>query len=305
MTRECFVAHGLKPASLDQIAVANAIIKEYRADDLTLTLRQLYYQFVSRDLIPNTERSYKNLGSLISKGREAGLIPWTAIEDRGRVATRVQGEEDPRDVVAGLEWGICFDPWHDQFYYPEVWIEKDALIGTIERVCDDNRVTRLACKGYISASEAWRAGKRFERARYRGQDPIIIHLGDHDPSGIDMTRDNQDRASLFSGGPVEIKRIALTMDQIEQYDPPPNPAKLSDSRAENYVNDHGRSSWELDALEPRVIARLVQHALQDCITDQTAWDQVQDDEEHARKHLSEVHSRWDDITNFLDETRNA
>lgn len=111
---EQFKEHNFKQNSLDRIAQANAIIAEYEADRLTLTLRQLYYQFVSRAYLDNTERSYKALGNLISKGREAGLISWQAIEDRGRSALCVSGKSDPRDVLYGLERKIIIDPWLDQ-----------------------------------------------------------------------------------------------------------------------------------------------------------------------------------------------
>ena len=84
---------------------------------------------------------------------------------------------------------------------------------------------------------------------------MIIHLGDHDPSGIDMTRDIQERLQMF-GADVYVKRVALTMNQIGTYNPPPNPAKITDSRASKYIDEYGNESWELDALEPQVITDL-------------------------------------------------
>ncbi len=297
---EKFIDHQFRKASLDRIAQANAIIEEYSSDGLTLTLRQLYYQFVARGIIENTERSYKKLGSLVSKAREAGHVPWDAIEDRGRKALKVRGESDPRDVVHGLESQIVIDPWDEQKAYPEVWIEKDALVGTIERVCHEYRVTYMACRGYLSASEAWRAGQRFNRAVMRGKKPLIIHLGDHDPSGLDMTRDNEARSSLFSRFDVPVRRIALNMDQVEEFKPPPNPAKITDTRAGEYIRLHGGSSWELDALEPRTLADLVRHELDACISDRTAWKQVADREEAAKTHLGQLYERWDDIVDLLE-----
>lgn len=297
---ERFKEHNFQKSSLDRIAHANTIIAEYEAENLTLTLRQLYYQFVSRAYLENTERNYKALGNLISKGREAGLISWQAIEDRGRSALRVSGESDPRNVLYGLERKIIIDPWLGQDIYPEIWIEKDALTGTIESVCHEFRVTYLACKGYLSASEAWRGGKRFKAACEAGKRPVIIHLGDHDPSGLDMSRDNQSRCSLFSRHDVEIRRIALNMDQIEQYRPPPNPAKESDTRAHEYRQSYGNSSWELDALEPRVISNLVRQHLQDCITDQAAWDDVKTQEDEAKTHLKELYWKWPAVVELLE-----
>lgn len=299
---EKFKQHAFRATSLDQIAQANSIIDEYLAEDLILNLRQLFYQFVSRNMAPNSQKTYKCLGNLLSKGREAGLVPWDAIEDRGRQALKVIGESNPRDVVNGLEHSIVIDPWQHQDFYIEVWIEKDALVGTIENVCNEHRVTYMACRGYLSASEAWRAGHRFRHAARNGKQPLILHLGDHDPSGIDMTRDNQDRSTLFARHEVPVQRIALNMDQILQYKPPPNPAKMTDTRAADYVSRHGESSWELDALEPRILAALVRQHITSCITDQAAWDEVSAREETAKTHLGQLHSRWDDVVRFLEQT---
>ena len=76
----------------------------------------------------------------------------------------------------------------------------------------------FACRGYASQSEQWRAGKRLANYLRANQRVVILHLGDHDPSGIDMTRDNDDRLSMFArSSRVELKRVALNMDQVEQY----------------------------------------------------------------------------------------
>jgi hypothetical protein len=216
---------------------ANDIIATYRSQGYTLTLRQLYYQFVSRDLIPNTERSYKNLGSAISDGRDAGLIDWEAIEDRGRGVKAWLIDEDEKSVLDMIEYRFAMDFWQRQNCYVEVWVEKDALSSVIERACRKRSVPYMACKGYLSASEAWRAGQRFEDAADMGAERLVmIHLGDHDPSGIDMTRDNADRLQLYSrGADIEVRRIALNMDQVRRYNPPENPAKVTDTRAADYI----------------------------------------------------------------------
>ena len=92
-------------------------------------------------------------------------------------------------------------------------------------VAERLRVPYFACRGYVSQSESFAAGVRFADHFRRRQTPIVFHLGDHDPSGIDMTRDNADRLHLFAGQRVEVRRLALNMEQIEEFNPPPNPAK--------------------------------------------------------------------------------
>jgi hypothetical protein len=142
------------------------------------------------------------------------------------------------------------------------------------------------------------AAKRFQRRRRSGQTPVVIHLGDHDPSGIDMTRDIRDRLTIMSHGSVEVKRIALTMTQIEQYQPPPNPAKITDSRAEDYIGNYGYESWELDALEPQVLVDLITGTVNGFIEPE-AWNAAAEVEEANREIVSEVSDRWTEIEQYL------
>ena len=270
--REWFKDINFRKKSLAIIETANDIIDEYAADGLTLTLRQLYYQFVARDLLPNKQSSYDNLGRTISDGRLAGLIDWAAIEDRTRFLRGRNNWDNPAQMIRSRARSYSIDMWENQDNRLEVWIEKDALIGVIERVCHNNDVDYFACRGYVSQSELYEAGKRIERYRAEGRDTVVVHLGDHDPSGIDMTRDNEERLCMFSGGYVDVRRIALNYDQVLKYSPPPNPAKMSDSRAADYVARHGYSSWELDALEPRVLQRLIQDII-DEHKDPDAWEE--------------------------------
>ena len=285
-------------ASGELVTTAESIITEYLNQGYVLTLRQLYYQFVSRDIIPNTERSYKNLGNLITKARMAGMISWSAIEDRGRGVVAPVIHENLENLINAAKRSIRFDRWERQDNYVEVWVEKEALGNVISKACRKTQTPYLSCKGYLSASEAWRAGRRLKDRFEQGQTPIIIHLGDHDPSGIDMTRDNAERLEIFSEDWVEVKRIALNMDQVEQYTPPPNPTKLSDTRAANYISACGYDSWELDALEPSVIRDLIESTIDDLI-DWDIWHDVDEQEQESIDIMDRLESRWDDVLDYL------
>lgn len=263
MPYECLEPQPFRPVSLKRIDQANAIIAEYQSDGLTLTLRQLYYQFVARGLMENKQRNYDALGDTISKARLGGMVDWDAIEDRTRFLRGRNNSYSPSNALRGLARRYSIDMWENQPTRVEVWIEKDALLGVIDRVCAENDVDYFACRGYVSQSELYAAGKRMADYHRRGYNTVVVHLGDHDPSGIDMTRDNEKRLCMFAEGDVEVRRIALNMDQVLQYSPPPNPAKLTDSRAPEYVAEHGYESWELDALEPRVMRRLIQATIDD------------------------------------------
>jgi len=270
--------------ALRTIGLANEIISEYQDQGFSLTLRQLYYQFVARGLIPNSQREYKNLGSVVDDARMAGLIDWLAIEDRTRNLRTLPCWKSPKDIMSAVVGQYRTDPWLLQSSHVEVWIEKDALVGVIERVCNKWRVPFFACRGYNSQSEQWAAGRRMLDASVAGYEPIVLHLGDHDPSGIDMTRDNEERLSLFAEGPVEVRRLALNINQVRKHNPPPNPAKETDSRCSSYVSRFGNSSWELDALDPRIIESLIDSEIQSIISP-SKWKEAMANEESGRDAL--------------------
>jgi hypothetical protein len=298
MPVEQFVERNFQDGSLALIEKANEIIEAYQAQGFTLTLRQLYYQFVSRDIIPNKQSEYKRLGSVINDARLAGLIDWSAIEDRTRNVRTISTWDDPAQIVEAVAEQYKEDLWDSQTHRVEVWIEKDALIGVIEPVCRRFRVPYFACRGYSSQSEAYAAGKRFEDIAFKGQTPVVLHLGDHDPSGIDMTRDNADRLAMFAREIVDVRRLALNMDQINRYRPPPNPAKESDSRAESYIAKFGSKSWELDALDPTVIDALIESEIRDLI-DEDRWDTAKEREDERRDTLKAVSENWGKVAKMF------
>lgn len=298
MPKICYRQKRFNADRLDKIDKANTIIAEYRAQGFELTLRQLYYQFVSRDFIANNQREYKNLGDIINDARLAGLVDWEAIVDRTRNLQSLANWETPADIIKACANQFRIDKWKEQQYRVECWIEKDALVGVIEGVCNDLDIDYFSCRGYTSQSEMWSAAMRLKGYQYNAQVPLILHLGDHDPSGKDMTRDITDRLSEFSGGDIEVKRLALNMNQVEQYGPPPNPAKITDSRADKYIEEFGGESWELDALEPAVIAQLIRDAVVE-VRDQDQWDKAVAAEEKQKKQLGKVSAKWETIIKEL------
>jgi len=297
MPRICYIEHRFSDATLALIDQANDIIAEYAQQGYALTLRQLYYQFVARDLIANNTQSYKRLGSIINDGRLTGAIDWSAIEDRTRNLHELSHWRGPQEIIGACAKQFLIDKWATQPCRVEVWIEKEALAGVFERVCDALQVPFFSCRGYTSQSEMWAAGQRLQRIRRQGQTPIILHFGDHDPSGIDMTRDIMDRLKLFAGS-IHLERLALNMGQVEEFQPPPNPAKTTDSRYAQYIQVYGDESWELDALEPDTLAGLVRQFI-DTIRDRASWaDAVAEEEEH-RRLLEAASSNWQELTRNL------
>ena len=182
---------------LELIERVNGIIAEYDAAGYALTLRQVYYQLVARDVIENSERSYKNVGNLINNGRLSGLIDWNAIEDRTRVHRELSHWNSLSEILSDAASQYRRDLWEGQPYYVEVWVEKDALIGIVEQAAQSRDCPCFSCRGYASQSAMWASAQRFIRKYRQERQCILLYLGDHDPSGIDMTRDIRERLELF------------------------------------------------------------------------------------------------------------
>lgn len=289
MVKVCFREKRFAAASQALIAACDAIITEYDEAGYRLTLRQLYYQLVTKNVIPNVERSYKNLSTLVSDARLAGLLDWDAIEDRGRSPRSQSFWRDAAHVVQafkGTAQNFKMDPWEGQPCYVELWVEKDALAGVLAPLAEEHGITLMVNKGYSSQSAMYESAQRFiDHNQTEGKDGALLYLGDHDPSGEDMVRDIRERLEMF-GAEVEVRKVALTMAQVRQYNPPPNPAKISDPRAADYIAKHGNQSWEVDALPPRVLGELITRAVQGFVDLPTLRD-MQDKETAQRKWLLE------------------
>lgn len=261
-----------KQAIVDMV---NGVVVDYQAQGLRLTLRQLYYQCISHDLFPdswidaaynaknklqpttkNTVKNYKRLGTILSDARQAGLVDWDAIEDRGRRPNTIQEFRDLDHLFDVALGAYRLARWDGQEHYAELWVEKDALSGVLQPLASEFHVTLMVNKGYSSQSAMYEASKRFIAQEQKDKDTLLFYLGDHDPSGEDMVRDVRDRLHLY-GSDVTVRKLALTMDQIEQHNPPPNPTKMSDSRADKYVDRHGNESWEVDALPPEALDAII------------------------------------------------
>lgn len=266
----------MNKANKERLAIINQIIEDYQAQGYVLTLRQLYYQLVSRDVVPNEQKEYKKLGILLKEGRMAGIVDWDAIEDRLRKPQKPSSFDSPVDILSAAIGQYERPRMENQGTYVEVWVEKDALSGVLKRVTNKYHVPILVNRGYSSASAMFDSYQRFRNAYDIGQKIKILYLGDYDPSGIDMIRDIRERTLEFMmGGSANIETledaakeyqfsvesIALTIEQINQYEPPPNPAKMSDPRANKFVAQHGDTSWEVDALKPEVLNKLLDDAI--------------------------------------------
>jgi len=173
------------------------IVQEYSREGYVLTLRQLHYQFVKSNWIVNHDTAYKKLGSILDDCRYGGIIDWDAIEDRGRVPYIPYSVKDVSDALQDTIDQYRIDRQAGQRNQIELWTEKDALSGILRRSTSVYHIKLVVNKGYTSSSAIYGAYERAVNAILNGQSFIILYFGDHDPSGLDMVRDINDRLILF------------------------------------------------------------------------------------------------------------
>ena len=307
---------------LEQI---QGIVDTYSAQEIKLTNRQLYYQLVAGEIIPNAVETYKRICTFLTDARYAGLIDWGAIEDRGRTPKRHPQWNNLSDLIESAVSSYRLPRWSDQEYYLELYCEKQAMESVLEPVANKYHIYFGCNKGYSSASTMYELAQRIKERIKAGKKTVILYLGDHDPSGLDMVRDIQKRILEFlifgekiienDFGEIEesetdavdpigdeegkknfvVIPIALNMAQIKKYNLPPNPAKITDPRATWYFSQYGKQSWELDALKPEVLMKLTEAGIQNFIDVKkyNAWiekekKQTQALETFGKKYVAKV-----------------
>lgn len=240
------------------------VVELYQGQEYRLTLRQLYYQLVVQNVFANLQKNYAKLSGLLGEARMTGLCDWDVIEDRIRVPRFPNEWSDIEDAMSTLINVYRRKRWLDQENYVEVWVEKDALSGVLEPITHDYHVHLLVNRGYSSISAMHDAALRFKSMERDGKTCFLPYFGDHDPSGEDMVRDIKNRLEEF-GCAVEVRKVALTREQVDEHQLPPNPAKTTDPRARGYIEEHGDQSWELDALPPATLNELLTNALDELV----------------------------------------
>jgi hypothetical protein len=275
----------------------NQILAEY---SIPLTLRQIYYRLVSKGVIPNTKTSYKTLSKILVKARERGEIDDSKIEDRSREVLG-QGDWGYWSLESFLEerierlkesWRYWTRPlWETQPKRVMVILEKDALSRLFVDVCDEYRVNVYPTRGYGSYTYVKNMALTID-----GEKPtVILYFGDYDPSGRDIERDISSRLERYGARNFIVKRVALTPEQIKQYNLPPKPedaetiAKLMrDPRTKTYGMDY---ACELDALEPNILQEMIRKAIEAEI-DKEKWNervlQIVEEKNKLKEKLSKL-----------------
>lgn len=267
---------------MEIIERCNGLIEKYEANSISLTLRSLYYRFISlwptvldkKNEGRNLPKHYKKLGALLVQARLAGEVSWEALEDLTRNLEKRSHWTKPSEILESAYQSYGENLWATQPLVVEHWIEKDAAINTVKGVCEENDVPYFSCRGNCSLSEMWIAGRRI-RDRYRktGKPTTILYGGDLDPKGWDMDRDIQSRLSMFAEMQVDFRRIYLTPEQIELYHPEPLPTKDSDTTTAAFREEFGEDApaYELDSMDPIDIRDEIQLQIEE-LRDPDLWD---------------------------------
>lgn len=283
-------------ANLERIAIVKSIFEEF-AEYKPLTLRQVFYQLVSREIIENTKSQYTQLSGLLKYARLGGLIAWEDMEDRSRKhtaeATYTGSLPYVLKATESLFQSYRINKMHGQEKYLEVWIEKDALSTLFSQAVSPYCIPLTVCRGYSSVSFLHNFKERVIQNRKEGQEAVCLYFGDFDPSGVNMLKAMQETIEEELGiKGVNFKRIALTPEQIEEHNLPHSPEALkeADTRAKKHIEAFGHLAVELDALSPQVLTDLIHGAIQEEIDIDKAL-LLQDAEQRDRVLFSELQDR--------------
>ena len=279
------MALGAKRLAL--VKVVNGILAQY---DTALTLRQIFYRLVAAQVIKNLQNAYKSLSACLTQARQEGLVNPERIVDRTRQSLRLSTWANLQDFMDTIQRAYRREKWTSQDYNVEVWCEKDALAGVLEPITNEYEIVLYPCRGYNSYSALYQAARRIATI---SRPTVILYFGDFDPSGKDMPRDIRDRLTGHFGltqqfgYSLEVREIALTLDQITEYDLPPAMAKRSDSRTAKFIAEYGDMAVELDALPPDVLQQLVRDSIEQLL-DKSTFAAETEQQEIEQAQLEEI-----------------
>jgi len=282
--KHAFRFQRITPQRAASITLVNDILEEYAEEGYKLTLRQIYYQLVARDIVENEAREYKRVMKTLEMGRYNGLIDWDMIEDRTRVPHLGYYVTSIQDALEDTVRYFKYDRQEGQTYHMEIWTEKDAVSNILAKVSSFYHIKLLVNRGYTSSSAIYKSFREILAESIAGRPTKILYVGDHDPSGLDMLKDIERRLTEFGlTSDFQVVHVALTKKQIDRYKPPENFAKIRDPRAFLYIAEHGESSWELDALRPKVLHKIVDDAVMNYLDSERFNKMVQKEERDKKK----------------------
>jgi len=273
------------------------------SDYWPLTVRQLYYQLVSKLIIKNNMGSYQKVSRVSTKLRRHDLLPWEAVEDRTRRTIDKRGISDVQAFVQEQMVSFLDARYYHRCYvqnqdnYVEVAVEKDALSSILSEAVYYYCTRLNIVKGQVSATMLNDMAERFEQAVFNGQNPVLLYLGDFDPTGIAIPESIESKLWELHGVEIELRRVGLNPEQIKQYNLPESfdAAKQEDPNYRKFINRFGNAApTELDALHPRDLTNLIQQALEGVLDMSDIEDQkdIEDDERLKLKRAKQDFEKY-------------
>jgi hypothetical protein len=251
-TSKCFQRKTLK-----RIGAINRILNEYAKQGYQMTVRQLYYQMVSRKIIPFDNREYNKLITLIANGRNAGLIDWDHIVDRSRDSYQVPLFDSVSDALQQAADNYHIDLWEDMPTMPVIWYEKAGLAQIIGRVASKYNIEHMATRGENSLTWLHQVSQ---------QTDIILYLGDHDGHGVQISDGMAAKVKMYSNGGTTLKRIGISLDHGEEINAPKIPLKDVTNLSFDYRQRFGCGyGYEIDALDPKQLIDLIEEEIESLI----------------------------------------
>lgn len=272
-----------------------------------MTLRQLFYRCVSAGLIANSQKEYDRLGGVMTRLREAGAVPRTWIVDHVRSTLKPSSWSGLQDFGETVRNSYRLDFWASLDHHVEVFVEKDAVAGTIQPVTAEYDVALRVCRGYSSVSFAGEISDEWRRIEKK---IYALYLGDFDPSGFDLERDLREKLERYAGkrihvydprdpdhdysgftAPIIWTRLGVVASDFEAHDLIRLPIKQTDKRAPAFQRLHGNDCAEVDAIPPGELRNRVQEAIEEHI-DQKRWRRLQKVEQAEQESLAAVLDGW-------------
>ncbi|MBA7500252.1 hypothetical protein ES704_03007 [subsurface metagenome] len=271
-------------------------LKECTQEGIIPTFRNVWYKLVAKQILPNLKTQYKYLSRIITDARIENIIPFEAFSDPERLHSvdyylqhsfESHIEYFFESLLDNLEL-FSFHTWENQPNYVEVWIEKNALFEQFKQVTRKRKVTLVSCKGYPSITILSKASRRIkeELEKRNIEKVVILYFGDYDPSGKDIPRHVCERLREVFELDFEMNLVALTSEQIEKYNLPSVPAKTSDTRTKNFLENYGDKSVELDALDFRVLRDIIDNTISKYY-DESIYEETQKEAQEIIKKIQE------------------
>ena len=275
---------GMARQSLELIEAMYAAAKAAQP----ITGRGIGYKLFAAGLIPSMDRPVmQRVYRLLKEAREQGMIPWEWIVDETRKLERRPRWDDPADFVATVSRAYRRDYWNQQPVRVEVWSEKGTVRGVLAPVLDRYGVGFRVMHGFSGATTIYDVAQDDD-----GRPLIVLYVGDYDPSGMYMSEhDLPDRLAEYGGDHVDVTRIALLREDLDDLPSFPASDKKKDTRHSWFVRNFGDQCWELDAMDPNDLRDLVEEAIQNEI-EQEAWDRCAVTEKAEQESLRTVLDSW-------------